>query len=46
MYTSVGNEYSRVLHVRNHILSVRSKPVSYRMGLVSRECPSFLSDVQ
>ena len=33
--------YSRVSHIRNHVLSVRSKPVSYRM---SRECSSFLLD--
>ena len=34
--------YSRVSHIKNHILSLRSNPVSYRMRLVSRECSSVL----
>ena len=34
------SQYSRVSHIRNHLLSVRSEPVSYRMRLVSRECSS------
>ena len=38
----VESEYSRGSCFRNHILSVRSKPVSYRMRLVSREYSSFL----
>ena len=35
-------KYSRVSNIRNQFLRVRSKPVSYRMRLVSRECFSFL----
>ena len=34
--------YSSVLHIRNHILSLRSKPISYGKRSVSKECSSFL----
>ena len=35
------SHYISVSHTRSHVLSVRSKPVSYTMRLVSRDCSGF-----
>ena len=39
------DKYSRVPCIKSHFLSLRSKPVCYRMRKVSRECSSFLFEV-